>query len=447
MNPREKRMVMGLGGLLALLAIYTVQSQYRAKLETLDGQIKTLQQTEDKIVFDQKRVKLGMQEWARAGHETLSLDENKARNDFRPDIDALVQEAGLSNSSVTLKSVEKKGKNGLRSLNCSVSAEGRLESVLQFLFKIHQRPYVVRLRDVMIDRLPAKKGVKQEMLRITAGLDTLLLPEARADGLPKVPSVDLTSRPANPPVRTKFAKFDDYKDIVKRKVFEPFILIPTAGKVAGHFPTPGGQLPVTAQQLRWAQPAHAKTYELFLGEENPPPSLSVGLPTVNFQPPAPLTLGKTYYWKVDSFNEEGVRTEGDILQFTVFQPTTPTVDENRPPPVVQRPEDENLVLARIVSSDRGQQVVLENPSNKQAEDKRVEVGESLHGGTLIFVHPKGAVSHKENQLWYHPITKALKECVILSDQTQPELLYEVMKLEQRAAGISQGPGMSLGGVR
>jgi hypothetical protein len=85
-------------------------------------------------------------------------------------------------------------------------------------------------------------------------------------------------------------------------------------------------------------------------------------------------------------------------------------------------------------------VVLENPANKAEEDKRVEIGDTLHGGTLIFVHPKGAVSTKEEKLYYHPLTKALRECVPLTEDSQPELLYEYMKLEQHAAGISERPG-------
>lgn len=443
MNPREKRMVFVLGGMLALLAVYTVQKQYRGKLGELDGQIKKLQQTKQEIEFDQRRLKLGKEQWADAGGESLGLDEGKAKNDFRPDIDALVAEVGLTEATVTLKNVEKKGKNGLRSLNCSVGAEGNLESILKFLFRVHQRPYVVRLRDVAIDRLPPKKGQKptEALLRLTAGLDTLLLPDAHADGLPKVTPVDITSRPAEPPSRTKFAKFDDYQDIIKRKIFEPWTPpIPPPGKVAGHVPGPSQQLAVNAQQLRWNAAPYAKTYEVFLGEENPPPSVRSGHPVTNFQPAPPLVLGKTYYWKIDSINEEGVRTEGDVIQFTVYQPTTPqgpVVEEKKPEPP---PADQNLILARIVSSDRGQQVVLEDPVNKQAEDKRIEVGEDLYGGTLVFVHPKGAVSLKGEELRYHPITKALRECVPLSDETQPELNYEVMKLEQRAAGISQRPG-------
>ncbi len=433
-------MVLVLGGILALLAAWTVKSQYSKKLDSLDNEIARLQKDRDQIDSERRRLSIGMETWSKAGRQTLAVDEGQAQTLFRPDIDALVQEVGLKNGSVTLKGTPKFGKNGLRVLNCTVSAEGKLESILKFFFKIHQRPYAVRFRGITVDQLVGK-NIPKNTLRMNVDLDTLLMPDAKADDLPRVMPVNLSStQPAEGPTRTKLAKFEDYQGIIKRKVFEPWTPpIPAPTKVMGHFPGPGGQLPVTAQQFRWTPSANAKTYEVFLGEQSPPPSVQQGVTASSYQPLVPLVLGKTYYWRVDAFNVDGLRTEGDVLQFTVYQAPPQAVVERRPDPPPP-PPDANLVLARIVSSDRGQEVVLENPSNKGDEDKRVEVGETLYGGTLVFVHPKGAVSQKDDKLWYHPITKALRECVPLTEESQPELHYEVMKLEQRAAGISQRPG-------
>jgi len=166
------------------------------------------------------------------------------------------------------------------------------------------------------------------------------------------------------------------------------------------------------------------------------------LTAISYRINSPLQEEKTYYWKVDSINQENVRTEGDVVEFTAYRPTVPPPKvEDRPPPP---PPDANLTLARIVSSPRGAHVVLEDPDprNKGAEDKRVEVGDTLYDGILVFVHPKGAVSQKDDKLRYHPLTRPLRECEPLTIEAQPELFDAVMqlKLEERATGISRGPG-------
>ncbi|HOA72907.1 MAG TPA: hypothetical protein PL151_16870 [Phycisphaerae bacterium] len=436
-------MVIVLGALLALLAAWGAKTKYVGKLESLDEEIARLEKKQDEILAERKRLMRGKEAWLEAGRQTLGTDDAMVQTLFRPDIDALVQEVGLANGSVTLKGTPKVGKNGLRSLTCTVTAEGKLDQILKYLFKVHQRPYIVRCRRITLAQQTGK-NVPKNTLKMTVEMDTLLLPDAKAEGLPRVQPVDLTSQPAVTIVRTKKDKFEDYEDIIERKIFEPWTPpVPLPGKVVGHQPGPNGRLAVTAQQLRWNAAPNAKTYEVFVGEENPPPSMSQGVSgpasgQVTFQIPRALTLGKTYYWRVDSINSEGKRTEGDVLQFTVYQPETPVVVAPPPPP--QPPPDANLVLARIISSPTRQQVVLENPANKAEEDKRVEIGDTLYGGTLIFVHPKGAVSTKDDKLYYHPLTKALRECVPLTEESQPELLYEYLKLEQRAAGISERPG-------
>ena len=75
-----------------------------------------------------------------------------------------------------------------------------------------------------------------------------------------------------------------------------------------------------------------------------------------------------------------------------------------------------------------------------AVDKRVVVGESFFGGTLVYVHPKGAVSELNGVLRFHAIGDPLQVAQPLTEEVQPEVFHEVRKLEAQAAGISQGPG-------
>ncbi len=93
------------------------------------------------------------------------------------------------------------------------------------------------------------------------------------------------------------------------------------------------------------------------------------------------------------------------------------------------------MLGRVLSSPRGQLAVLEDRA-RRGEDEYKEVGEEMYGGTLIFVHPTGAVTEKDGQMRFHAIDEALRNCKPLTENEQPELYEELMKLEKRATGIS-----------
>lgn len=120
----------------------------------------------------------------------------------------------------------------------------------------------------------------------------------------------------------------------------------------------------------------------------------------------------------------------------VEPPRVVTTGPGSPPPSLPPPPpDANLVLARVLSSPRSQQVVLEDPNNKSAPDKRVEVGDTLYGGTLIFIHPIGAVSEKDGKRTFHPIGQPLNRGQALSETEHPAVFDALAKLEERLTGI------------
>jgi hypothetical protein len=437
MNPREKKLVAIVGVLLALMLSWTVKSWYVGKLASLQTGYDNAVRDREKAHFEQRRLKQGKEAWAEAGRQTIADTDNEAQTLFRPDVDQLVQEVGLTNSKVELKGMSKIGANGLRYLNCNLIADGSLDKILKLLFKLRQRPYVVRFQMVRLSR-PNDSKLPKEILRLTADIDTLLLPDAKSCDLPKVASVNLASQPARTVVRQKYPKLEDYGDIVTKKIFERWEPpIPPPDKVAGHNPGRDGRH-VFNKELTWASATRAQSYEVYFGESKPPLKVNSG-PATSYRPPQPLTVGKTYYWKVNSVSPQGT-TEGEVLSFTAVEAPKEVIVEGPPPE--PPPLYENLLLTRIVSSPRGQQAVLEDPANKTAEDKRIEVGEPFYKGTLVLIHPKGAVSEdkKDGQLRFHPLTKALRESVPLTEQTQPLVWDAALKLEKRSTGISQRPG-------
>jgi len=105
-----------------------------------------------------------------------------------------------------------------------------------------------------------------------------------------------------------------------------------------------------------------------------------------------------------------------------------------------------MVLVRVISSARCQQAVLMSQAQDPAPpapplpDTRIEVGDKMFGGTLVLVHPKGAVTELNGALRFHHIGAQLQQFQPLTEQEQPEVYHEFKKLEARSAGISAGPG-------
>jgi hypothetical protein len=119
-------------------------------------------------------------------------------------------------------------------------------------------------------------------------------------------------------------------------------------------------------------------------------------------------------------------------------------DSGPPPPIP--PADADFVVGRLLSSPLTQQVVLEDRRNPAAPaEKRVEIGQPLYDGTLVYIHPKGAVSEKTQEngsilLRIHPIGEPVRnlQTIVENDARFPDVYYKVMKLKSKVAGITEG---------
>lgn len=128
-------------------------------------------------------------------------------------------------------------------------------------------------------------------------------------------------------------------------------------------------------------------------------------------------------------------------------PPGPRGREDRPrpaprqPPPPPPPPDEDMVVGRILIWPGNEQVVLEKSGRGQQEDKRVEIGDTVYGGTLIYIHPKGAVTEQKDGKWlFHPVSSPLKDNFELTADSQPEVYYKLTKLQEWLKGITIVPG-------
>ena len=118
----------------------------------------------------------------------------------------------------------------------------------------------------------------------------------------------------------------------------------------------------------------------------------------------------------------------------VAQPSPKTTVQPPPPP----PADAAKVLGRVLSSPRGQLAVLEDKA-RRGEDEYKEIGDAMYGGTLIYIDPRGAVTERDGQWRFHEVGEPLQNGKPLTEQDQPLVYHELLKLEQRATGISARP--------
>ena len=84
-------------------------------------------------------------------------------------------------------------------------------------------------------------------------------------------------------------------------------------------PTNQESVPAGTVNLNWtggdADVGDTLTYEVFFGEETDPPLLQADVTAANFDVTA--TTGLTYYWKINTTDNHGIKTIGQIWSFSV----------------------------------------------------------------------------------------------------------------------------------
>lgn len=198
------------------------------------------------------------------------------------------------------------------------------------------------------------------------------------------------------------------------------------GKVVNPNPADNARLEEPASVvLRWRPGANANAHEVFFGDTPEVEKLTkTTAPTYTIR--EKLEIGQTYYWRVDAINDQGT-TPGDLWSFAIVPKPLP-------------PAYPDFVIRGVLSSPRAQQAVLMDPKqqrNPNAEPVRVEVGDRLNLGTLVFVHPTGVVTEEDDgRRRFHPIGEVVKSGAYVSEDSHPLVYHELAKLEKRDAGIS-----------
>lgn len=427
-----------IGLLVAAMAVFLGRTGvilYRSSLQGYDTKIKSLKTDLKAIKLEQAQAVINADRWRREmGPSTLSMDPNEAMTRLREELYELTQEARLQDVQISLNQVRSYQKNGIRRLPATVTATAKLEEVVTFLFHLYRQPYQVRCTNLTLGqaiRLTGKDDKRKEeaaqgLLKMTVQLETLILPPSQL--VPSVEKAVLDKGKRKEVARTRLAKLDDYRPLLAKKMFQPYRPEQFTIGVAVQPPNGGvvGLVP--------AMPKYTEGSSVTL---NVTPH-----PGFKFERWEGDLTGSAIPGQIKADANKTIRAI-----FSGSPLTSQPVQVAQPTPVVPPapPKDAQMVLGRVLSSPRGQLVVLENPraqpnAPKVGEDQYKEVGEEVYGGTLVYVHPKGAVTESaDGRRLFHELGKALKDCQDLTEDTQPLIYHEVMKLAEQASGIKPSP--------
>jgi hypothetical protein len=150
--------------------------------------------------------------------------------------------------------------------------------------------------------------------------------------------------------------------------------------------------------LTWTVGAEATSHDVYFGSANPP-LFQGNRAQSNFDPPGLLTLGMTYFWKVNERNDAGVTT-GPLWQFTVQSsdtrdPHSPLPQSLNLGPVHPNPFNATLTIpftlplsaevAIALFDVTGRQVALLSQGKFSAGAHQVEWSSSGVGSGVYFV--------------------------------------------------------------
>ncbi len=203
MNPREKILVSVVAGLLVLFVGYQVVNRLLIRpVRRLNTDIAACEKDLDRFKNMRLLAARYKKWWRELAHRTLGADERTVQARFGDEITRLLADSRLGNRSRRpLHSERVQRKLDLLRVPFSVSAEGSLQNVTEFLTAFYERPYLAQI--TKLDLNP--KGVKSAgQLKMSARVETIVLPKLELAGAVGV----LSTNPSSQPTLKRYAEED-----------------------------------------------------------------------------------------------------------------------------------------------------------------------------------------------------------------------------------------------
>jgi hypothetical protein len=244
MSEREKRMAILLAAVIGLaLGLRLVQSQIVRPLQDKRRSLADLRARHAKLVGETARRDVVAGAWQERTGRTLSDSPTQAALLFNRDVAGLLEASGFSNVRISPhkpNEIRKGFRQGFSEISIGVNAEGTLAQVVQFLRDFYRRPYVSRMRSLVLTASaasaasPARSsgrragnaaaGGEEPRLTVSMTLDSLLLPAAKGVPFGALPPEALSDPGAieQRDPRVLAAELAEYDQIAAVNVFKQY---------------------------------------------------------------------------------------------------------------------------------------------------------------------------------------------------------------------------------
>jgi hypothetical protein len=426
---RRTKILAAVFGAVLLYAMLSslVYPQWIKPLLNIDERIAEREEQYDELKAIEDEVDRAKEDYRALAARVGSFDVTKVETELRARLNELIEKHQLQDMSTSPSRPTEDRKTGVTRMQLTVTAVGKLKSVLGFLEDMAELPQLVRVGNAaMYPASGTRKGQSRDRMHLRLPLEVMMVPEQRIVG--RLDESELVRPDPFPPRH----QGRDYSLIWDRKPFmEPIPLKADAGRDVSRRQGQAARLMGDASggdgeyKCEWFPTDHIAE----------PTACTTTIDTSE-------AFEETYTVTVTDGSGEKAEDTVQVV-ITEGRRQKPSPDDRPQPPRAadKRWKDRKymqlcMMLGHRVGDDRSRELMIFNNRSKQNE--YYKVGDEFNGGELVFVHPRGGVVRRNDEYFLYPIGTWLDQEVGASDAAAGDYpdLKSVADRHREAVGAS-----------
>lgn len=418
MNQRTKILAVVFGAFIAY-AIFSsaIYPNWIKPLITLDQRIASKQKTLDTLNELEDRVSKARFDYKSMVNRISTFEPSKLQNAARIQLNTLIDQHNLQEAKVTPSRISEDRKTKIKSMMITITASGKLESVISFMQDIVELPYLLRMGNVVIYPAGSSRRKKlKDIINFRVPIELLILPKQRIVGL-------INEKDLKKPEMVIRHQGHDYSPIWKATPFLKFIP-PVPLQVRA-----GKDVKMKKGQRRSLTPIVTGGEKPYKYAWSPPGGLS---DPSKLKPKIDASEPFEQEFTLTVTDSEG-KTASDSIMIIVEQrgvakgkPPVPVTRDNRWPD--RRSRQIVMSLLNWVGDKRVSELMVYDQRKKSTE--YFGPGAEFDGGELVFVHQTGGLVRRSNGYFIYPIGNSIDQDLTIDQADEyPELkqAYEYIK--------------------